>query len=241
MTVTYFFGDQESAPLFVAFPTYGGALLLLSAAVGGANFIPSGLRSARSLSLDMDFLMSAALVAAAVIGEFAEAAAIGFLFSLAEWAEDFAVDRSRTALDALMALEPESAVLVTDAGEEIVPVDEIRSGDVLAVRPGSRVPIDGVVVKGQTTIDEAAITGESMPVAKVVGSPVYAGTMNDDGYVEVRANRVVSETLLSRIVQMVEDAVQEIESDGNVQALIAGFGGRVVPGSISPAAQKETR
>jgi Zn2+/Cd2+-exporting ATPase len=206
LIVVYQTDGQSHDPLYVSLPHLGGALLLLSAALGGANFIPSGLRSLCSLSLDMDFLMSAALIAAAVIGEFAEAAAIGFLFSLAELAEDYAVDRSRSALDALISLEPDTAIRRLPDGEEVVPVEEIEPGDVISVRPGNRIPIDGEVVSGRSTIDEAPITGESMPVAKTVGDRVYAGTMNDEGYLEIAADRKVSETLLSRIVQMVEDA-----------------------------------
>lgn len=197
---------HDTVPLFSALPDWGGLILLAGALVGGANFIPSGFRSLRSFSLDMDFLMSAALIAAALIGEFAEAAAIGFLFSLAELAEDYAVDRSRVALDALVSLEPESATLVRPEGEQVVAVEAIEVGDVVAVRPGNRVPIDGEVVNGRTSIDESAITGESMPSAKRVGDRVFAGTMNDDGYVEVRATRKADETLLSRIVEMVEEA-----------------------------------
>lgn len=196
----------DARPLYEAVPGPAGLLLLLSAIVGGANFVPSGVRSLRDLTLDMDFLMSAALVAAALIGEFAEAAAIGFLFSLAELAEDFAVDRSREALDRMMSLEPESADLLTSEGERATPVEALRVGDVVAVRPGRRIPIDGEVVSGETTVDEAAITGESMPAAKAIGDAVYAGSMNRDGYVEVRATRPASDTLLSRIVRMVEEA-----------------------------------
>jgi len=196
----------ESRPIYDTIPPTAGLTLLVAALVGGANFIPSGLRSLRSLSLDMDFLMTAALIAAAVIGEFAEAAAIGFLFSLSELAEDYAVDRNRSALDQLMALEPEVAERVCLDGNQTIPVEEIRVGDVLAVRPGGRLPVDGVVVSGQTSVDESTITGESLPADKTIDDPVYAGSMNQEGYVEVRAERVATQTLLNRIVQMVEDA-----------------------------------
>ena len=142
---------RTSVALFSSVPDLAGAFLLAAAVAGGANFLPSGIRSLLSLSLDMDFLMSLALVAASLIGEFAEAAAIGFLFSLAELAEDYAVDRSRKALDALTSLEPESANVVSDTGEVPTPVENLRPGDVVAVRPGNRVPIDGEVVVGATS------------------------------------------------------------------------------------------
>jgi Cd2+/Zn2+-exporting ATPase len=206
LAAAYFSPGHTSVPLLSELPDAAGLVFLVAAIVGGTNFVPAGFRSLFSFSLDMDLLMAFAMIAASLIGEFAEAAAIGFLFSLSELAEKYAVDRSRAALDALMALAPESAERVTPQGVEVVSVESIWKGDVVVVRPGGRVPIDGNVTKGATSIEEAAITGESIPSSKSVGDRVYAGTMNLEGYIEIRADREASETLLSRIVQMVEEA-----------------------------------
>jgi len=109
-------------------------------------------------------------------------------------------------LNALGDLEPETAVRLTENGEERVGVDQVRPGDVIAVRPGDRIPVDGNVISGQTSVDETAITGESAPAVKATDASVYAGTMNIDGYVEVCASGRASETLLSRVIQMVDGA-----------------------------------
>ena len=184
-----------------------GWVFLASALTGGWNFFPKGVRAARSLRLDMNFLMTAAITGAVLIGEPLEGAAIAFLFSLAELLESSAVARARNSIDALLRLAPEVATLVADDGSErTVPASELRAGQRVRVRPGDKVPIDGVVVEGQSGVNEANVTGESVPVAKGAGDRVFASTLNADGFLEIEAATDAGDTTLHRIARLVREA-----------------------------------
>ena len=198
--------EQEHGPLWEGHLGLSGALYLTAAVFGGCNFFAAGFRSLRTLTLDMEFLMMAAIVGAALVGEHMEAAAIAFLFSTAELLEDYAIGRARNSLRSLMELAPETATVKRNGQEVVVPVGEVEVDERVVVRPGDRVPVDGRVVEGATSINQAPITGESMPVEKSVGDEVFAGTINAEGDVEVQAARHASESTLARIIQLVEEA-----------------------------------
>jgi Cd2+/Zn2+-exporting ATPase len=185
----------------------GDAVLIGSALVGGWNFFPRGLRAARDLALDMNFLMTIAILGAVAVGETVEGAAIAFLFALSELLETFAVDRARGSVAALLDLAPQRAVRLREDGtEELVPVDELRPGDRVVVRPGDRVPVDARVVEGHSAVDESAVTGESLPVEKGVGSTVLSGTINRQGWIVAEASHSAENSTLARIVRLVEEA-----------------------------------
>ncbi len=181
-------------------------LLLAAATVGAVGFLPAGIRATFRLSLDMNFLMSAAIIGAVCIGEYVEAAAIAFLFSLAELLEGYAVDRARRSIETLMSVAPDTATVQRDGQEVVVPAEEVVPGDCVVVRPGDRLAVDGRVTNGVSAVDEAAITGESMPVSKQIDDDVFAGTINREGYLEIEATRPASESTLARIVSLIEEA-----------------------------------
>ena len=181
-------------------------VFVLSALVGGWNFFPKGWKAARALALDMNFLMTVAILGAVGIGEYAEGAAIAFLFAIAELLERYAVDRARASVEALVRLAPEVARVRRGGREVSVPVDDVRPGELVVLRPGDRVPTDGTVVEGASAVDQSSVTGESMPVEKTAGSTVFAGTINREGYLLVRTDRPASESTLARIIRMVEEA-----------------------------------
>lgn len=184
-----------------------GLVLLASALVGGYNFFPKAVRAVRGLRLDMNFLMTAAIFGALLIGEPIEAAAIAALFSFAELLEAAAVTRARRSVEELIRLAPERALRVTaDGAVDEVLASELRTGDRVRVRPGEKIPIDGRILDGVSAIDEATVTGESVPVAKRAGDIVFNGTLLVDGYVEVRATTDAGDTTLDRIVRLVREA-----------------------------------
>lgn len=184
-----------------------GLLYMASALIGGANFFPAGARAARSLRLDMNFLMSAALLAALLIGEAFEAATLAFLFSLAELLERYAVDRGRRSITRLLELAPERADrLKSDGTTETVPVSELHVRDHVRIRPGDRIPSDGQVLAGTSTVNEATITGESVPRLKEAGDPVYAGTINVEGALDVLVTTDAAHSTLARIVELIRGA-----------------------------------
>ncbi|MGH7672471.1 MAG: heavy metal translocating P-type ATPase, partial [Gemmatimonadales bacterium] len=170
-------------------------------------FAGAGLRAVRTLRLDMNFLMSAAIVGAILIGEPFEAATLAFLFSLAELLERFAVDRGRRSIARLVELAPERADrLLPDGSVETVPVAELRPGDRVRIRPGDKVPADGRVAAGNSAVNEATITGESLPRRKALGDQVFAGTLNAEGALDVEVTADAAHSTLARIIQLVREA-----------------------------------
>lgn len=211
--------DPGMAPIIV-----GGDLVtltppdvayLIAVAVSGAAILRGGYRAALQRSMNIDFLMSSAIIgallASLVFGRdlYVEAATIAVLFSIAELLEQYAMDRARGSLRALMDLEPEVATVRRDGEELEVPPREIEAGETVVVRPGDKIPVDGVVTDGTSPVDQSPITGESVPVDKTTGDEVYAGTILEGGYLEVRASAPGTETTLSRVVELVEDAEAE--------------------------------
>src|SRR5262249_13045493 len=150
--------------------------------------------------------MIAAAAGAAAVNEWPEGAFLLFLFSLSNTLEQYVLGRTRRAIEALMDLSPEEASVRRNGHEERVPAEALRPGDLLVIRPGERIAADGVVRAGYTSVDQSAMTGESVPVEKQVGDSVFAGTLNQRGAVEVEVTRPEHETTLARIVQLVEEA-----------------------------------
>jgi len=184
-------------------------LLYLGAIVSGGWFIlPKALVAARKLRPDMNLLMSIAIIGAIWIGEWFEAAAVAFLFSLALLLESWSVGQARQAIARLMDLSPATARVFnpTNDGTEEKPIVEVLVGARVLVRPGDRIPLDGTVTKGETSVNQASITGESLPVFKKAGDEVFAGTINGDGAIEFVSTKPASDTTLARIIHMVEEA-----------------------------------
>ncbi|HEX8683356.1 MAG TPA: heavy metal translocating P-type ATPase [Ardenticatenaceae bacterium] len=183
------------------------AFYVLAYLSGGFFGTIEGLKALRHLEINVDFLMVLAAAGAASIGEWAEGATLLFLFSLSNTLQAYALDRSRNAIRALMDLRPAEAMVRRPDGTDVMlPLEELRIGDIILVRPGERVAVDGRVVSGSSAIDQAAITGESMPVAKERGDEVFAGTVNGKGALEVRMTKAVEDTTLAKIIQLVEQA-----------------------------------
>lgn len=199
--------SPETAGWFAVRLDPAGLLYAAAAVAGGSNFFGAGLRAARSLRLDMNFLMSAALVAALLIGEAFEAATLAFLFSLAELLERYSVDRGRRSIARLLELAPETADrLRPDGSTETVSVDQLGIGELVRIRPGDRIPVDGLVTAGVSAVNEATITGESFPRLKNVGDPVFGGTMNTEGALDVRVTADAAHSTLARIVELIRQA-----------------------------------
>ena len=183
------------------------AAYLAAILLGGRFVVIKAWYAARNLRPDMNLLMTIAVLGAMVIGEWFEAATVAFLFALSLALESWSVGRARRAIAALLELAPPTArVLRADGSESIVPVAEVARGDRFVVPAGERIPLDGRVVKGTSAVNQAPITGESMPAAKDPGAEVFAGTINGDGTLTVEATRLAADTTLARIIHMVEEA-----------------------------------
>jgi Cd2+/Zn2+-exporting ATPase len=184
-----------------------GAVRVLLIAAAAAGLPLSLLRAAnaiRTLSIDMNVLMTVAIVAAATIGDWEEAAVIAFLFSIANILEALAMARTRKAIESLVDLSPDRATVKRGSEQTVVDADAVKPGEVIIVKPGERIPLEGKVIAGVTSVDEAPITGESMPVTKQPGSQVFAGTLNEEGLVEIEVTKPKEESTLARIIHLVE-------------------------------------
>lgn len=220
---TSFFSQERLEPVLVAVtalaigasligerlgasPTFILIANLISYGAGGLFGTIEGIQSLLKREVNVDLLMVLAAIGAAIVGEWHEGAILLFLFSLSNVLQAYAMDRSRNAIRALMKLRPDKATLRRGNEQVVVPIESLQLGDVVIIRPGERLPVDGQVVDGQSTVDQAAITGESMPVPKARGDEVFAGTVNQNGSLDVRVTRPTNDTMLSHIIKIVEEA-----------------------------------
>ncbi|WP_123621547.1 cation-translocating P-type ATPase [Halorubrum sp. CSM-61] len=207
------------APLSLADVLFLGAVT-----ASGIPVIRGGYYSARNRSLDIDLLMGTAIVAATGIGYFVEAATLAVLFSVAELLEDYAMDRARDSLRELMELSPDEATVRRDSGasetpradgeavdgeESTLPAGDVAVGETVVVRPGEKVPLDGIVTEGESAVDESPITGESVPVDKTPGDEAFAGAINEEGYLEIEVTSTAGDSTLARIIELVQGAQAE--------------------------------
>jgi Cd2+/Zn2+-exporting ATPase len=190
-------------------PPAAGLLFAVSVAAGGWYWARRAWSAARLFALDINTLMLIAVAGAILIGEWSEAATVTFLFALAQWIESRNMERARLAIRALMELSPNEALVHRDGRDVRVPVDGVALGDLLVVRPGEKIPLDGVVTAGQSEVNQAPITGESLPVARGPGDEVFAGTINGHGALTVRVTHLRGDTTLARIIDLVEHAQSE--------------------------------
>jgi Zn2+/Cd2+-exporting ATPase len=181
-------------------------LYLASVFFGAYHFARKGLYALKTFSLGINFLMSLAILGAIVIEEYVEAASLAFLFSLAELLEEFSVERARRSLRELIKLAPREARVRRNGEELLCPIEEIAVGEVCIVKPGERIALDGQVLSGSSFVNQAPITGESVPVEKRPGDEVFAGTINYDGYLEITVTKRAKDTTLARIIHLVEEA-----------------------------------
>jgi Cd2+/Zn2+-exporting ATPase len=181
----------------------------VSMAAGGVYTARRAFSAARVLSLDINVLMLVAVTGAVVIGEWAEGAAVVFLFALAQLLETRSMERARHAIRALMELAPATALLRRAGAEQQVPVDDLVIGDTIIVRPGEKIPMDGIVTGGASEVNQAPISGESLPVDKAAGDEVFAGTINGQGALDVRVTKLRRDTTMARIINLVEVAQSE--------------------------------
>lgn len=189
-----------------AYPEASQSLLVAAMAVTGYPLAEKGVKSLLKGGIGINLLVTIAAIGATVIGLYQEGALVVFLFSISLRLEVIASERARHAVEALMELRPEIATIRRGEEEVDVPVGQVVPGEIFVVRPGDRVPLDGRVMEGETTVDQAAITGESLPVMKRMNDEVYAGTINLDGVLAVRTTRASSETMLASILRMVQEA-----------------------------------
>ncbi len=179
---------------------------ILAIITGGYFIVPKAIAAAKLLKPDMNILMFVAVVGASLIGEWAEAATVTFLFSVALFLEHWSLGRAKKAIGSLMELSPQQAHVIEPGGIVSKNVNEVEIGQTIAIKPGDKIPLDGRVIKGVSSVNQAAITGESMPVSKELDDSVFAGTLNEDGLLEVEVTKKAGDTTLAKMIELVKQA-----------------------------------
>lgn len=182
------------------------SLFLISTLSGGYLVVPKGYRALKQKNLDMNVLMTLAVIGAFIIREYAEAAAVVFLFSLAELLEAFSVSRARKAIREVLSITPQTANVERESQVQAKPVEEVQIGEIIVVLSGESIPIDGEVISGSSSVNQAPLTGESQPVSKSTGDAVYAGTINESGTLRIKVSRVFAESKISNVIKLIEEA-----------------------------------
>ncbi|RFU69595.1 heavy metal translocating P-type ATPase [Bacillus sp. V59.32b] len=182
---------------------------VVSMLIGGLSLFKVGLQNLLRFEFDMKTLMTVAVIGGAIIGEWAEVSIVVILFAISEALERFSMDKARQSIRSLMDIAPKEALVRRNGQEMMIHVDDIAVGDIMIVKPGQKIAMDGVVVSGYSAVNQAAITGESVPVAKTVDDEVFAGTLNEEGLLEVKITKLVEDTTISKIIHLVEEAQGE--------------------------------
>ena len=184
-------------------------LFITSMLIGGTSMMKTGLQNLVRLEFDMRTLMTVAVIGGVIIGEWAEVAIVVILFAISEALERFSMDRARQSISSLMDIAPKEALVKRNGQEMTVHVNDIEINDVMIVKPGQKIAMDGVIVNGYSAINQAAITGESVPVEKSLDDEVFAGTLNEEGILEVKITKLVEDTTIAKIIHLVEEAQGE--------------------------------
>ncbi len=197
------FARQEGAS------TASAVFYAIAYVTGGYFGLRAGIASLRQRTVDIDLLMIMAAIGAVLVGQPFEGVMLLFLFSLSNVLQDYALDRTRSAISSLMELRPDEALV--QRGDRLVtlPIERVNISDRIIVKPGERLPMDGVIVDGEASIDQASITGESIPVRKVEGDTVFAGTINTNGHLTIGVTKLAKDSTLARLIKMVEEAHSE--------------------------------
>jgi Zn2+/Cd2+-exporting ATPase len=221
-----FFGSMLGLPSLLETSLY-----LLAVVIGGWYFIREGIEALfEKRQIGIEILMTVAAVTAGLLGQWAEAAMLVFLYSISEAAEGYTEERTRNAIRALMDLAPKTALVLRDKKEIVIAAEELQVGDIFIVRPGESVATDGVIIEGHSSLNQAPVTGESVPVEKNIGETVFAATLNGEGALTIRVTKTTADNTLARIIQLVEEAQS---SKGKSQRFIERFGRRYSPAVLA--------
>lgn len=203
--------------------------LILSTVIAGFPIALKALQALRMKAFSIELLVTIAVVGALFIGEYVESAVVTFLFLFGAYLEARTLEKTRKSLKDLVDMAPQEATVVRDGREMVIAADEVEAGDRVVIRTGGKVPVDGRVAGGRAHLNEAAITGESVPASKADGDPVFSGTIVDSGYLEVIAEKTGDDTTFARIIELVEEAQ---ESKTKTQQFLERFANIYTPGIV---------
>lgn len=204
LVTSWFLSEQYGENHLYPITGYAAAII-----IGGYTLFLKGFKNLARLNFDMSTLMTIAIIGAAIIGEWGEGAMVVILFAISEALERFSMEKARQSIESLMDIAPNEALIKRGNEEMRIHVDDIQVGDIMIVKPGEKLAMDGVVIKGTSSLNQAAITGESVPAVKNAGDGVYAGTLNEEGLLEVEVTKLAEDTTIAKIIHLVEEAQAE--------------------------------
>lgn len=184
-------------------------LYVFAIIIGGFQLFKEGLSDLFKLDFSMEVLMTIAIIGASIIGEWAEGSIVVILFAISEALERFSMDKARQSIRSLVDIAPKEALIRRNNQEKILNVTEIQIGDIMIIKPGQKIAMDGIVVKGHSSVNQSSITGESVPVEKTIADDIFAGTLNEEGILEVEVTKHVTDTTIAKIIHLVEEAQGE--------------------------------
>ena len=184
-------------------------LFILAITIGGFSLFKEGFSDLLKLNFSMESLMTIAIIGAAIIGEWTEGSIVVILFAISEALERFSMDKARQSIRSLMDIAPKEALIRRNNVEQMINVSKIEVGDIMIIKPGQKIAMDGQVIKGHSSVNQAAITGESVPIEKNINDDIFAGTINEEGALEVKVTKHVNDTTIAKIIHLVEEAQGE--------------------------------
>ncbi len=184
-------------------------LFILAIIIGGFSLFKEGFSDLFKLDFSMESLMTIAIIGAAIIGEWTEGSIVVILFAISEALERFSMDKARQSIRSLMDIAPKEALIRRNNVEQMINVSKIEVGDIMIIKPGQKIAMDGQVIKGHSSVNQAAITGESVPIEKNINDDIFAGTINEEGALEVKVTKHVNDTTIAKIIHLVEEAQGE--------------------------------
>ena len=204
-------------------------ILIVAAILAGVPIAVKAFQALRMKAFSIDLLVTIAVIGAMIIGEYVEAAVVSFLFLFGHYLEGRTLRKTRASLKSLMDMAPLEATILKNGKRITIPAEEVQVGDHVIVQPGGRIPVDGIVISGQSLINQAAITGESVPVRKTKGDQVFSSTISDNGYLEILTEKVGDDTTFAKIIELVEEAQ---ETKAKTQKFMERFAAYYTPGII---------
>ncbi len=209
------------------------SLFISAIVIGGFSLFTEGIKDLLKLNFSMEVLMTVAIIGASIIGEWAEGSIVVILFAVSEALERFSMDRARQSIRSLMDIAPKEALIRRNNEEKMINVSDIQIGDIMIIKPGQKIAMDGVVIKGHSAVNQAAITGESVPIEKQIKDEIFAGTLNEEGILEVEVTKHVNDTTIAKIIHLVEEAQGE---RAPAQAFIDNFAKYYTPSIMAISA-----